>query len=257
MHADLVGAAGFGVALHEGFSLAGLEHAVVGERLPTPLHDRHFLTVDGMPADGRLDFAVGHAGDAIGQGEVGFFDMARGELLGERAVGLFGFRHDETAGGFLVEAVDDARSLRASDDLDARAVVEEPIGEGAFAVARAGVDDEPGGFVEDEEVFILEKNAQRNLLRGEGGGGGFPGNFQNHGVALAQDERGFGRGAIHESASITNKALQAGPRKIGAKRPQKPIKALAGPGRSGKGFEAVGRWIGHLVGQDSATGRLR
>jgi hypothetical protein len=81
--ANLVGAAGFGMALHEGFSLAGIEHAIVRERLATALHDGHFLAVDGMPSDGRLDFAVGHAGDAIREGEVGFFDMARRELICE------------------------------------------------------------------------------------------------------------------------------------------------------------------------------
>ena len=58
--------------------------------------------------------------------------------------------------------------LRAADDLDARAVVKKAVGKGAFAVSRAWVNDEAGGFVEDEEVFILEKNAQRHLLRGEG-----------------------------------------------------------------------------------------
>ena len=168
MNADLVGAAGLGMALNEGFSLAGIQDSVMSESLAAPIDDGHFLAVDGVPTDGGLDFSVRHAGDSIDEGEVGFIDIPGGELIGKRAVDLFGFCHNEAAGGFLVEAVDDARTLRAADDLDARAVVEEAVGESALAVSSARVDDEAGGFVEDEEVFILEKNAQRHLLRGEG-----------------------------------------------------------------------------------------
>jgi hypothetical protein len=124
-------------------------------------------------------------------------------------------------------------------------VVEEAIGEGALAVARAGVDDEAGGFVDDEEMFVLEKNAQRNFLGGERRGGGFLGDFQNHGVALAQDERGFGRGAIHQNASIANEALQAGAREIGTDGSEKPVEALAGLLRPGDGVDTMGRRIGH------------
>lgn len=207
MNADLVRASGLGMALNEGFSLAGIQHTVVSQSLAAPIDDGHFLAVDGVPADSGIDFSVRHAGDSIDQGEVGFFDIAGGELIGERAVGLFGFRDHEDSGSFLVESVDDARTLCSADDLDSCAVVEEAVGKGAFAVSRAGVDDEAGGFVEDEEVFILEKNAQRHLLRGEGGGEGFLRNFQYHGVALVQDERGFGRSAIHAGASITDETL--------------------------------------------------
>ena len=179
----------------------------MGESLAAPIDDGHFLAVDGVSTDSGIDFSVRHSGDSIDEGEVGFIDIPGGELIGERAVDLFGFRDDETAGSFLVETVNDAWTLRAADDLNARAVVQEAVGESALTVSRAGVDDEAGGFVEDEEVFILEKNAQRNFLRGEGGGGGFLRNFQYHGVTLAQSERGFGRSAIHKGASITDETL--------------------------------------------------
>ena len=168
MDADLVRASGLGMALNKGFSLAGIQDSVMSESLATPIDDSHFLAVDGVPTDGGLDFSVRHSRDSIDEGEVGFIDIPGGELIGERAVDLFGFCHNEAAGGFLVEAVDDARTLRSADDLDARAVVKKAVGKGAFAVSRAWVDDEAGGFVEDEEVIILEKNAQRHLLRGEG-----------------------------------------------------------------------------------------
>jgi hypothetical protein len=168
VNANLVRSSGLGMALNEGFSLAGIQDSVMSESLATPIDGSHFLAVDGVPTDGGIDFSVRHSGDSIDEGEVGFLNISGGELIGERAVGLFGFRDDEDTGGFLVEAVDDARSLRSADDLDARAVVKKAVGKGAFAVSRARVDDEAGGLVEDEEVFILEKNTQRHLLRGEG-----------------------------------------------------------------------------------------
>jgi len=218
VNADLVRAAGLGMALHESFSLAGIQHTVVSQSLAAPIDDGHFLAVDGVPADGGIDFSVRHAGDSIDESEVGFFDIPGGELIGERAVGLFGFRDHKNSGSFLVESVDDAWTLRSAHDLDARAVVKEAVGKGAFAVSRARVDDESGGFVEDEEVFILEKNAQRHLLCGEGRGGGFLGDFQNHGVPFAQNERGFGGIAVHERTAVADETLQAGTGKIGAER---------------------------------------
>ncbi len=75
VNANLVRAAGLGMALDESFSLAGIQHAIVGESLAPPIDDSHFLAVDGVSADGGIDFSVRHAGDPIDEGEVGFFDL--------------------------------------------------------------------------------------------------------------------------------------------------------------------------------------
>ncbi len=245
VHADLVCAARFRVALHEGLALAGFEDAVERECFAAALDGRHFLAVDGMAADGGLDFAMGHPGDPIDESEVGFLHFSGGELIGERTVGLLGFRDDKTSRGLLVEAVDDSRPLRASDDFYAHAVVKEAVGEGAFAVASARVDDEPCGFVDHQEVVVLEKNSQRNILRRERGGGGLLRDFQNHGVALAQNKRGLGGGAVHEGPAIANEPLQARARKIGAPTAEEPVESHVGIGRRGDGFQAVCRKIGH------------
>jgi hypothetical protein len=245
MNADLVGAACFGLALNECFAIARIEDAVVSERLASTLDNRHFLPVDGMATDGGIDFAVGHAGDSIDEGEVGFFHIPRGELIGERAVDLLGFGNDEAARSFLVEAVDDTRALGAAHDFDARAVVQKSVSEGSFAVACAGMDDETSGLVEDEEEFVLEENPQRHFLGGERRGCGFLWDFQNHRVSFAQNERGFGRIAIHERTAVADETLQAGTGKIGAERTKESVEALAGMGVVDQGFHAIGRRIGH------------
>jgi hypothetical protein len=245
MNADLVGAACFGLALNECFAIARIEDAVVREGLASTLHNRHFLPVDGMSTDGGINFAVGHSGRSIDEGEVGFFHIPRGELIGERAVDLLGFGNDEAARSFLVEAVDDTRALGAAHDFDARAVVQKSVSEGSLAVACAGMDDETSGLVEDEEKFVLEENPQRHFLGGERRGGGFLWDFQNHRVSFAQNERGFGRIAIHERTAVADETLQAGTGKIGAERTKESVEALAGMGVVDQGFHAIGRRIGH------------
>ena len=72
--ADLVGSAGAGLAFHEGFSFEGGDDAVVRGGFPSALAHRHFLPVNGVPADGRLDFSMWHTGDALDECKVGFFD---------------------------------------------------------------------------------------------------------------------------------------------------------------------------------------
>ena len=243
--ADLVRAASLRVALHERLAVARFQHTIVGECVASPLDDRHFLAVDGVATDRRIDFSVGHAGDSIDEGEVGFFDIPRGELIGQRAVDLFGFCDNQAARGFLVEAVDNPRALGAPDDFDARAVVEESIGKSAFAIAGTGVHNEAGGFVDHEQVLVFEENPQRNFLRGEGRLGGFFGNFQNHGVPFAENERGFGGGAVHEGASVAYESLQPRSRKIRASGAKETVEPLPGLHRPGEGFHPVGSQVGH------------
>lgn len=80
MHPDLVGPPGERMALDEGFAIMRSAEAVSRECLATALSDRHFLAVDWMAADGGIDFSMGHAQDAIHEGEVGFFNLPRSEL---------------------------------------------------------------------------------------------------------------------------------------------------------------------------------
>ena len=243
--ADLVRPASFRLALHEGFAVAGFQHAIVRERLASPLHNRHFLPVDGMATDGGFDFSVRHAGDSIDEGEISFFNTSRSELLGQGAVDLFRFGHHQTARGLLVEAVDDARTLGATHNFDPRTMVEKPVGKSALAVTRAGVHNEARRFVDHEQMFVFKKNPQWNFLRGEWRGGGLNGNFQNHGVPFAENERGFRGSAVHESASIANESLQPRSRKIRTSGTKETVEPLPGLRRSGEGFHAVGRQIGH------------
>ena len=76
---------------------------------------------------------------------------------------LVGTGDDQESRRVAVEAVDDPRSLGL---LPARhRVPEEPVDERAARVAGRRVDDDPGRFVDDQQVLVLEGDAQVELLR--------------------------------------------------------------------------------------------
>ena len=72
-----------------------------------------------------------------------------------------------------------------------------------FLVAGGGMHDDAGGFVEDEQRFVLEQNFQRNLLRLRFGGLGVrPVNF--NGVAGARGVRGLDGFAVDANVAFVN-----------------------------------------------------
>ena len=70
---------------------------------------------------------------------------------------------DQEPGRVAVEAVDDPRPLGFLPARDR--VPEEPVDERAARVASRRVDDDPGRFVDDQQVLVLEGDAQVELLR--------------------------------------------------------------------------------------------
>ena len=55
---------------------------------------------------------------------------------------------------------------RARDRPQPRIVCEQPVEERSVAIARAGVDHEPGGFVEDQQVRVVVEDGERSRLGG-------------------------------------------------------------------------------------------
>ena len=68
------------------------------------------------------------------------------------------FRHHHGAAGVLIEAMDNAGPLLAADAGQICAVMEQRIHQGVRLVARAGMDDEAGRLIDDEQVVIFKKN---------------------------------------------------------------------------------------------------
>jgi len=202
MHADLMGTTGFDFQPQQRGAWAGAHDFVTREGGTTFGGHRHFFAVDGMAADGLVDFAARLGRDAPHQCEIFLAGGAAGELRDERGVGGFVLGHDQNAGGVFVEAVDDSGAQLAADALQVGAVVQEGVDQGVAGVAGGWVDDEPGGFVDDEEVVVFVKDSQRDIGGGKGGGGGGGGGEEE---CVAGGERGVGfaqRRAVERDVTV-------------------------------------------------------
>src|SRR5947207_8046633 len=106
-----------------------------------------------VAADRRLDRPSPGARPADDEREVLARQPAPAHELAQTAVRLGRAGDDEQARGVAVEAMDDARAVRL---LPARDVVaEQPVYERPACMAGRGMDDDPRGLVDDEEVLVL------------------------------------------------------------------------------------------------------
>ena len=89
-----------------------------------------------------------------------------GKGLGQRAVRGVGLGDHHDAAGLLVEAVHDARPL---DPADARkavaAMVDQRVDQRAGPVAGAGMHDQTGRLVDDDDVVVLVEDVERRSPR--------------------------------------------------------------------------------------------
>ena len=213
MHADLVGAAGFGTALEEREVSRRFQHAPCGLGLAGPgaAADGHALAVHGVAGDGAVHGTGRGAGAAADHGEVSFFRGALGELPGERGVGGIVFRDQDATAGVLVETVDDSRSQGVAARGDEAAVVEDGVDQRALPVTRGGMDNEAGRLVQAEQVVVLVEDVERDVLghglhrrrRGRG----------RHGLDAVARSHGIGRaggGAVQFDQAGGERFLPAG-----------------------------------------------
>ena len=113
---------------------------------------------------GRADLATRPAGHAVDERQVLLLDRAARELQRERAMGLVALGHHQQAGRALVEPVNDAGAQHAADPGQVRHAGEQRVHQGAARRASAGVDDETGRLVEDQQRPVLVHDAQRDVL---------------------------------------------------------------------------------------------
>ena len=142
-----------------------------GGRLAATFDHRHALAVDRVATDRGGDLPLHLGRQAPGERQVGAVEITRGEGFGQGAVGPVRLRHDHDARGVLVEPMDNARPLFATD---ARQVVprmgQQRIDQRAVQIARRRMHDEARGLVQHDQVGILEQDGQGNVLRLRRGG---------------------------------------------------------------------------------------
>ncbi len=163
-----------------------------------------------MSADVSEDGVLGFVRCALDYAEVLFLGLSLGELGNERLVGWVVFGADDAARSIFIESVDDAWSLDSADAGElSLAVVEEGVDEGARAVSGSGVDDEPGGFVDDDDVFVFMEDIEWDIFwLGVVWLGLW--DFNGDDVALIDGGFGFGDLAVDEDVTRFEQGLDAG-----------------------------------------------
>ena len=222
------------------FAIGGVVRPVVGAEVLV-FHDRHLLTVIGRAADVRLDATDQWTRRAARDGQVGAFDVVGGEHVGEGGVGRFALGGDHDAGRILVEAVDDAGPSDAADAGESLAAMKEQGVDQRAALGAAGrVDDEAGRLVDDDEVFVLEDDIERDVFRF---GQRADGDGQVDGLDGAGDDFGAGVGrrlAVGGDAAFLDQYPQAGPGHAGSRVSQPFIEARARCFRRGGNDHGLG-----------------
>lgn len=213
--ADLVCAAGQELAADEGAVLMGGDVLPLGHGFFTGaiIEDGHALSIDGVSADHVLEAPALFFRKAIDGSEVDFAQAALGEGLGEAAVSNVIFGDDHAAGGVFIEAMDDAWAHLSADAAEVVTVVEKGIDQGAIGIAGGGVDDETGGFVEDEDVFVLKKDIKRDVLSDDGDRDDF-GDDEGDLVSGLQAGASLGRASVQGHMAVFDQVLESGPGEI-------------------------------------------
>ena len=168
--ADLMCAPGFQLHLQQGgFGAAREDVPQSNGVLAVAFDDCHFLAMLRVSTDGGTRFTAVCGRCAGGDCQVVFFDQAFGERRAQTVPGNRVAGDDHDAGGIFVETVDDAGSRVVVRHFREAVVVvsEQGVDQSAGLRAGAGVDNEVGRFIDDQDILVLEENRQVKGLRVE------------------------------------------------------------------------------------------
>lgn len=119
-----------------------------------------------MPTDRFFAFALRTPEGATGEGEIDFLHFATLELMGQGFVCGIGFCDNDESAGVFVEAMDDAEPFGAAAFGELiSAVMQQRVDERAGGMARCGMNNESGRFIDDEKGLILGDNIEGNVFR--------------------------------------------------------------------------------------------
>lgn len=166
MDADLMRATAVQSTFDKARLFARLKHAILSSGGPsTRRSNRHPLSMHRVTPDFFVDDAAVLPGLPRGQSEIDLFDCSRRELRRERPVRFIVFRDNNAAARFFIETMHDAWPLLATDAGEIWAMMQQRVHERMLALASAWMDDKACRFVDDNQVFILEQNIERDRLR--------------------------------------------------------------------------------------------
>ena len=175
MDADLVGSTGFEPAfdkcrIAQDFQPTPMRH---GPFPASAFDDRNLLAVGRRPRERSIDRALRCLRNAFHDRQITPVDRVGGKLLGETFVRDVGLGDDQQTRRILVDPMDDSRPRHAADPRQAAtAVVQQGVDQRAVGISGGRMDDQSRRLVDDQQMFVLEHDPQRNILRHIVGGPG-------------------------------------------------------------------------------------
>jgi len=142
--------------------------------------------------------------------------------------------------------------LFTADTFEGRAVMEESVNEGTGGMAGGWVNDEPRGFVQNEENVVLEEDVKGDGFGFErGGSGGRDG--EEYTETGREAKAGFGFSILDRNVSFLEQGLDSGAGEIRMATGKPEIEPLT------RGFRRDDQFFGHArIGKDGGTqGRRR
>jgi hypothetical protein len=149
----------------------GLERAldsIASDRRFPPCRgdNRHFFSVYRAAANVARDLADGRRRYAPDESGVCAIDSSGSEVTGQSLMRGLGLGNDHQPARILIEAVNDSRAADPADaGQGAAAMAQQGVDEGAVRVSRSGMDNHARRLVDNDQMFILEADIERNRLR--------------------------------------------------------------------------------------------
>jgi len=164
--ANLVRATGVQGQHHERRAVQARDDAPVGARVPASGGaSRHTRATARVARNRERDRAGIARHFAVHEREIDFTHVAGAKFVREMLVGSVVPRHDNSARGFSVKAVDDARAQRVPRGGKLAEAMQERVHERSPGVARTCVHHHSGGLVDYDKVLVLVEEFERQIFR--------------------------------------------------------------------------------------------
>ena len=201
----------------------------------------HFHAITRVAVNRFANDAGKEVRSLIHEGDILLLEFPRLKLLDESVVSFVGLREKHDAGGFLVEAVDDSGAqLSAGSRKLALSVVEQRVDKGIIAGAGSGMRNDARVFIDDDDVFVFEKDIERDFGRRKRGFRRL-GESDFEGIVFGKRGLTGDDMAVHAHAAGIQYFLNAGTAHFGECCGEHLVGALvASPGGNGENFRRFG-----------------
>src|SRR5215216_2994287 len=211
-----MGAARKRMKLKQGMLSKTFHGLVLGDRFSASAFrdDGHPFAVARVASNVGFDAAGGRGRLPIDECEIRLIDFPQTELILQPAVSAFILCEQDQARGLFVQSMNNTWTFLAADSFDVRLIAQYGIDQGSRSMSCRGMDHHACRFVNDNQIFILEDDIERNIFSDQICGRGWRHSNCHLGPAF-KGLTSFFRGAtVHLYKTLGNQALDARTRKL-------------------------------------------